>query len=68
MYMNNTSIPPIIFMNRVYDNQNLLYIAPFHITELGHCLIISFVWFEAISADQIRDKCWIHFFLSIKHQ
>ena len=26
MYMNNTSIPPIMIMHRMYENQNLLYI------------------------------------------
>jgi hypothetical protein len=26
MYMNSTNIPPILFMNRIYENQNLLYI------------------------------------------
>jgi len=28
MYMNNTSIPPIMIMNRMYENQNLMYIVP----------------------------------------
>jgi hypothetical protein len=28
MYINNTSIPPIMIMNRMYENQNLLYIVP----------------------------------------
>lgn len=28
MYMNNTNIPPIMIMNRMYENQNLLYIVP----------------------------------------
>jgi hypothetical protein len=28
IYMNNTSIPPIMIMNRMYENQNLLYIVP----------------------------------------
>ena len=28
MYMKSTSIPPIIIMNRIYENQNLLYIVP----------------------------------------
>lgn len=34
MYMNSTSIPPTIIMNRMYENQNLLYITPLirHIT------------------------------------
>jgi hypothetical protein len=26
IYINSTSIPPIIIMNRIYENQNLLYI------------------------------------------
>ena len=28
MYINSTSIPPIMIMNRMYENQNLLYIFP----------------------------------------
>ncbi len=28
MYMNSTSIPPTMIMNRMYENQNLLYIIP----------------------------------------
>jgi len=28
MYINSTNIPPIIIMNRIYENQNLLYIVP----------------------------------------
>ena len=28
MYINNTSIPPIIIVNKMYENQNLLYIVP----------------------------------------
>jgi hypothetical protein len=28
MYINRTSIPPIMIMNRMYENQNLLYIVP----------------------------------------
>jgi len=28
IYINSTSIPPIIIMNRIYENQNLLYIVP----------------------------------------
>jgi len=28
MYINNTSIPPIIIINKMYENQNLLYIVP----------------------------------------
>jgi hypothetical protein len=28
MYINSTNIPPIIIMNKKYENQNLLYIVP----------------------------------------
>ena len=28
MYINSSNIPPIIIMNRIYENQNLLYIVP----------------------------------------
>jgi len=28
IYINSTNIPPIIIMTRIYENQNLLYIAP----------------------------------------
>jgi len=28
MYINNTNIPPNMIMNRIYQNQNLLYIFP----------------------------------------
>jgi hypothetical protein len=28
MYINSTSIPPIMIMSRMYENQNLLYIVP----------------------------------------
>ena len=28
IYIYNTNIPPIIIMNRMYENQNILYIFP----------------------------------------
>jgi hypothetical protein len=28
MYINSTSIPPMVIMNRMYENQHLLYIVP----------------------------------------
>jgi hypothetical protein len=28
VYINGTSIPPIMIMNRIYENQNLFYIIP----------------------------------------
>ena len=28
MYINSTNIPPITIMNKMYENQNLLYIVP----------------------------------------
>jgi len=37
MYINSTSIPPIIIMNRVYENQNLLYIVPL----LRHTIVVT---------------------------
>jgi len=36
MYRNNTSIPPVTIMNRIYEMQYLLYIVPPRITELCH--------------------------------
>jgi hypothetical protein len=36
MYINSTSIPPIIIMNRMYENQKLLYIVPL----LKHTIIV----------------------------
>jgi len=38
MYINNTNIPPIIIMNRIYENQNLLYIVPLIIDVLFVCI------------------------------
>ena len=42
MYINSTSIPPIIIMNRIYENQNLLYIVPL----MRHTIV---VWISNIS-------------------
>jgi len=36
MYINSTNIPPIIIMNRIYENQNLLYIVPL----IGHTIVV----------------------------
>jgi hypothetical protein len=36
-YMNTTNIPPIMAMNRVYENQNLLYIVPL----MRHTIVVS---------------------------
>jgi len=36
MYMNSTSIPPIIIINRIYENQNLLYMVPL----IRHTIIV----------------------------
>jgi hypothetical protein len=38
MYINSTSIPPIIIMNRMYENQNLLYIVPLMIHTIVVCI------------------------------
>ena len=42
MYINSTSIPPIIIMNRIYENKNLLYIVPL----MRHTIV---VWISNIS-------------------
>jgi hypothetical protein len=42
MYINSTSIPPIIIMNKMYENQNLLYIVPL----IRHTIV---VWISSIS-------------------
>ena len=28
MYINSTNIPPFMLLNRIYENQNILYIVP----------------------------------------
>jgi hypothetical protein len=38
MYINNTNIPPIMIMNRMYENQNLLYIVPLKIHIIVVCM------------------------------
>jgi len=50
MYMNRTSIPPTMIMNRMYENQNLLYIIPL----IRHTRI---VWVSSISP--IASGCFI---------
>jgi hypothetical protein len=42
MYINSTTIPPIIIMNKMYENQNLLYIVPL----IRHTIV---VWISSIS-------------------
>ena len=42
MYINSTNIPPNIIMNRIYENQNLLYIVPL----MRHTIV---VWISNIS-------------------
>jgi hypothetical protein len=42
MYINSTSIPPIMIMNRMYENQKLLYIVPL----IKHTNV---VWISSIS-------------------
>ena len=48
MYINSTNIPPITIMNRIYENQNLLYIFPLIARKLStklydiyHCCVYS---------------------------
>jgi hypothetical protein len=38
MYINSTSIPPIMIMNRMYENQSLLYIVPLTIHTIVVCI------------------------------
>jgi hypothetical protein len=38
MYINSTSIPPIMIMNRMYENQNLLYIVPLIMHTIVVCI------------------------------
>jgi hypothetical protein len=45
MYINSTNIPPIIIMNRIYENQNLLYIVPL-IRHTPVVCISSTRWFK----------------------
>jgi hypothetical protein len=42
IYINSTNIPPVMIMNRIYENQNLLYIVPLMI----HTIV---VWISNIS-------------------
>ena len=41
MYINSTSIPPIMIINRMYENQNLLYMVPLmrHTNVVWRCLL-----------------------------
>ena len=50
MYMNSTSIPPTMIMNRMYENQNLLYIIPL----IRHIIV---VWISSISP--MASGCFI---------
>ena len=51
MYINSTNIPPIIIMNRIYENQNLLYVVPL----IRHTII---VYIKSVSA--IAIGCFIY--------
>jgi hypothetical protein len=50
MYINSTSIPPIMIKNRMYENQNLLYIVPL----IRHT---SVVWISSMSP--MASGCFI---------
>lgn len=50
MYINSTSIPPIMIMNRMYENQNLLYMVP---------LIIHVIMVCSSSIIPIASGCFI---------
>jgi hypothetical protein len=38
MYINSTSIPPIMIMNRMFENENLLYIVPLMMHTVVVCM------------------------------
>jgi hypothetical protein len=44
MHINSTNILPIIIMNRIYENQNLLYIVPL----LRHTIVVCFFKFISL--------------------
>jgi len=50
MYINSTSIPPNIIMNRMYENQNLLYIIPL----IKHTIVVCIT-----SMSPIARGCFI---------
>ena len=49
LYINNTNIPPIIIMNRMYENKNLQYTVPLMIYTIV-------VWISNISPIAIRRQ------------
>jgi len=44
MHINSTNILPIIIMNRIYENQNLLYIVPL----IRHTIVVCFFKFISL--------------------
>lgn len=58
MYMNKTSIPPTMIMNRMYENQNLLYIVPL----IRHT---SIVWASNIIPIAMGCFIWVNVILVI---
>ena len=50
MYINSTNIPLIIIMNRIYENQNLLYIVPL----IRHIIVVCIS-----SISPIASGCFI---------
>ena len=49
-YINSTNIPPIMIMNRVYENKNLLYIFPL----MRHVIVVCIN-----SVDPMAIGCFI---------
>jgi hypothetical protein len=47
MYINSTSIPPIIIMNRMYENQKLLNIVPL-LKHTMTVLVVLVLWLWAV--------------------
>ena len=52
MYINGTSIPPIIISNRMYENQNLLYTVPL----IRHTIVVCIL--RRNERDVIKTVCW----------
>ena len=52
MYINKNNIPPTMIMNRIYENQSLLYIIPL----ISHIMCIV-VWISSVSP--MASGCFI---------
>jgi hypothetical protein len=53
IYINSTSIPPIMIINRMYENQNLLYIVP----QIRHTIVVCISSINPIASHSTSNKC-----------